>query len=151
MALIAKVETETKIKAPADKFFKLFKSQAHHLPNICSDKIHKIEVHEGDWETQGSVKHWSYTIGGNSQSIKETVESIDEENRSMTFKVLDGEVLKEYKSYKFTAQAIPKGEGCLVIWTIEYEKASEGGPDPHNYLEFAVNITKDIESHLLNA
>ncbi|KAL6350831.1 hypothetical protein AAG906_031417 [Vitis piasezkii] len=125
MALTAKVETETEIKAPADKFFKLFRSQAHHLPNICSDKIHKIEVHEG----------------GNSMSIKETVESIDEENRSITFKVLDGEVLKEYKSYKFTAQAIPKGRA----------KASEGGPDPHNYLEFAVNITKDIESHLLNA
>ena len=92
-----------------------------------------------------------FQLGENSESIKETVDQIDEENRSITFKVLDGEVLKDYKSYKFTTQAIPKGEGCLVIWTIEYEKASEGGPDPHNCLEFSVNITKDIESHLLNA
>ncbi|KAJ9708434.1 hypothetical protein PVL29_000463 [Vitis rotundifolia] len=127
-------------------------NQAHHLPNICSDKIHKIEVHEGDWETQGSVQHWSFTVGGNSESIKETVESIDEENRSITFKVLDGEVLKDYKSYKVTTQAIPKGEGCLVIWTIEYEKkVNEDVPDPHAYLEFAVNITKDIEGHYLRA
>ncbi|RVW16929.1 hypothetical protein CK203_070609 [Vitis vinifera] len=36
-------------------------------------------------KTQGSVKHWSYTIGGNSVSIKETMESMDEENRSITF------------------------------------------------------------------
>ena len=92
-----------------------------------------------------------FQLGEDSESIKETVDQIDEENRSITLKVLDGEVLKDYKSYKFTTQAIPKGEGCLVIWTIEYEKASEGGPDPHNYLEFSVNITKDIESHLLNA
>ncbi|KAJ9708432.1 hypothetical protein PVL29_000461 [Vitis rotundifolia] len=146
MALTAgKLEIETEIKAPADEFFKIFRSQAHHLPNICSDKIHKIEVHEGDWETQGSVKHWSYTI------VLRRLESIDEENRSITFKVLDGELLNDYKSYKFTTQAIPKGEACLVKWTAEYEKASEDGSDPHGYLELAVNITKDIESLLLNA
>ena len=68
MALTGKLETETEIKAPADKFFKIFRSQAHHLPNICSDKIHKIEVHEGDWETQGSVKHWSLTVGKAAQT-----------------------------------------------------------------------------------
>lgn len=68
MALTGKLEIETEIKAPADKFFKIFRSQAHHLPNICSDKIHKIEVHEGDWETQGSVKHWSLTVGKASQT-----------------------------------------------------------------------------------
>ena len=65
--------------------------------------------------------------------------------------VLDGEVLKDYKSYKFITQAIPKGEGCLVKWTAEYEKASEDGPDPRDYLELTVNVIKDIESHLLNA
>ncbi|RVW16928.1 MLP-like protein 31 [Vitis vinifera] len=92
-----------------------------------------------------------FELGGNSKSIKETVESKDEENRSITFKVLDGELLNDYKSYKFTTQAIPKGEGCLVKWTAEYEKASEDGSDPRGYLELAVNITKDIESHLLNA
>ena len=79
------------------------------------------------------------------------MESKDEENRSITFKVLDGELLNDYKSYKFTTQAIPKGEGCLVKWIAEYEKASEDGSDPRGYLELAVNITKDIESHLLNA
>ena len=43
MALTAgKLEIETEIKAVADEFFKIFRSQAHHLPNICSDKIHKI-------------------------------------------------------------------------------------------------------------
>ncbi|RVX12673.1 Kirola [Vitis vinifera] len=71
-----------------------------------------------------------FELGGNSKSIKETVESKDEENRSITFKVLDGELLNDYKSYKFTTQAIPKGEGCLVKWTAEYEKASEDGSDP---------------------
>ena len=63
MALTGKLEAETEIKVSADKFFKIFRSQAHHIPNASSDKIHKIEVHEGDWESHGSIKHWSYTIG----------------------------------------------------------------------------------------
>lgn len=79
------------------------------------------------------------------------MESVDEENRSITFKVLDGELLKDYKSYKFTVQAIPKGDGCLVKWTAEYEKACENGSDPQDYMELAIQITQDIESHLLSA
>ena len=97
-----------------------------------------------------NLKFW-FELGGESKSIRETVDSIDEENRSITFKVLDGEVLSEYKSYKFSVQAIPKGEGCLVKWTAEYKKAGEGIPDPHDYIDLALNITKDIETRLLNA
>ncbi|XP_059592210.1 MLP-like protein 43 [Vitis vinifera] len=151
MAQIAKMEAQVEIKSPSNKFYEVLSSKAHLLPKACPDKIKSIEVVEGDWKSAGSVKLWTYCIGGNSKSIKETVESKDEENRSITFKVLDGELLNDYKSYKFTTQAIPKGEGCLVKWTAEYEKASEDGSDPRGYLELAVNITKDIESHLLNA
>lgn len=80
------------------------------------------------------------------------MEAIDEENRSITFKVLDGEILSDYKNYKVTVQAVPKGEeSCLVKWKAEYDKLTEGGPDPHNYVEFAMSITKDIETHLLSA
>lgn len=92
-----------------------------------------------------------FPLGGVSKSMKETVEAVDEENKSITFNVLEGEVMKDYKSYKFTIHAIPKGEGCLVKWTVIYEKAREDGPDPHNYMEYAVQVTKDIESHLLKA
>lgn len=51
MALTGKVEIEKEIKASADQFFHIVRRQAHHLPTICSDKIQKIQVHEGDWET----------------------------------------------------------------------------------------------------
>ncbi|CAL8097414.1 unnamed protein product [Prunus armeniaca] len=47
---------------PADKFYKIFASQMHLLPNVSSDKIQGVELHEGDWETAGSVKHWDYTL-----------------------------------------------------------------------------------------
>ncbi|RVX12614.1 hypothetical protein CK203_011583 [Vitis vinifera] len=39
-------------------------------------------------------------------------------------------------------QVTAKDKGTLVKWTREYEKVNEDVPDPHAYLEFAVNITK---------
>lgn len=64
MALVGKLETEVEINTPADKFYKIFASQIMHLlPNVSSDKIQGVELHEGDWETAGSVKHWDYTLG----------------------------------------------------------------------------------------
>ena len=63
MALVGKQEADVEIKAPADKFFNILRSKIHHIPNISSDKVHGVEVHEGDWETLGSVKFWKFTVG----------------------------------------------------------------------------------------
>jgi uncharacterized membrane protein len=60
MALNGKLETDIEIKAPADKFYNIFRSQMHLLPNVSSDKIQGVKVHDGDWETVGSVKHWNF-------------------------------------------------------------------------------------------
>ena len=40
------------------------------------------------------------TKDGKDQVVKEVVESIDEENKAITFKVIEGDLLKEYKSFK---------------------------------------------------
>lgn len=61
--LKGKVETEIEIKAPAEKFYNIFRSRAHHVPNISSGSIQRVQVHEGDWETHGSIKSWNYSVG----------------------------------------------------------------------------------------
>ncbi|KAK9935298.1 hypothetical protein M0R45_022406 [Rubus argutus] len=48
-------------------------------------------------------------------------EAIDYENNSITLRVVKGDLLEHYKSFKITIQASPKGEGCSVHWTFEYE------------------------------
>lgn len=63
MALTGKLEAEVELKCPADKLFSVFRCETHQIPNVASDKIHAIEVHEGDWEAHGSVKLWKYTCG----------------------------------------------------------------------------------------
>ncbi|PRQ40952.1 putative START-like domain-containing protein [Rosa chinensis] len=152
-SLDGKLETEVEISSGADKFYKIFTSQMHLLPNVSSDKIQGVELHEGDWETVGSVKHWDYTLDGSVLSLKETVEAIDEENKSVTFNVVDGEILKHYKSFKVTLKVTEKsgGGGSLVKWILDYEKVSEEIPAPQSYQDFAVKVTEDLEAHLLTA
>ena len=89
--------------------------------------------------------------GGEAMSLKETVESVDDENKIIIFKVLEGEITKHFKIFKSHLQVKAKDQGSLVKWTIEYEKVNEDVPNPDAYLEFAVNVTKDIESHHLKA
>ncbi|OWM64003.1 hypothetical protein CDL15_Pgr006373 [Punica granatum] len=62
MGIEGKLEAELELKSTVDKLYKRLKSEIHHAPDASSDKIHAIEVHEGDWETPGSVKLWTYTI-----------------------------------------------------------------------------------------
>ena len=63
MSLAGTLETELELKSPADKLFKRLSREIHHTPNASSDKVHAIEVQEGDWAAPGSVKLWSCTIG----------------------------------------------------------------------------------------
>ncbi|KAK0573883.1 hypothetical protein LWI29_015018 [Acer saccharum] len=150
MALSGKLEADIEIKAPAEKYFNIFKAQCEHLPNISSSNIQGVDLHEGDWDTHGSVKLWKYTVEGREESYKEKVE-IDDENLSVTLVGLEGDVFKNYKSWKATFQATPKGDGSSVIKHIlEYEKLNQDVPVPNPYLDFLVSITKDIASHLDN-
>ncbi|KAL6186938.1 hypothetical protein ACLB2K_043056 [Fragaria x ananassa] len=86
MSLQGKVEAEFEITAPADKFYNIFKIEAHLVPNTSqTDSITGVQVHEGDWETDGSIKIWNYAIEGEVGTFKERVE-LDEVNKTITLK-----------------------------------------------------------------
>ncbi|KAI4338332.1 hypothetical protein L6164_016672 [Bauhinia variegata] len=99
MALAEKLEGNVELKSPAEKFYKVLKSENHHIPKACSDKVKSIEVHEGDWETPGPIKFWNYTVDGKAEIWKEKVE-VDEANKKVTFVAVEGHVLDLYKTYK---------------------------------------------------
>jgi|UniRef100_A0A2N9FPE9 hypothetical protein len=150
MALQGKVGTEIEIKASPDKYYNVFKSTAYHVPNAAPDHIQGVEVHEGDWETHGSVKIWKYTVEGESGVFKEKVE-YDDANRAVTLVGVEGDIMKEYKTFKPTYQVVPKGTGSLAKLTIEYEKLRADVPAPNKYVTLMVNITKGIDEHLAKA
>ena len=79
---------------------------------------------------------------------KELVESVDKENNKLTFKVIEGDVMEDYKSFKLIIQANPQENGSVVHWTLEYEKLKDNTPDPHAVLQLLTDVTKEIGAHL---
>ena len=58
------LEERVELKSSAEKFFNFLKSQNQQIPsNVHSEKLHAVEIHEGEWNTPGSVKLWKYNIG----------------------------------------------------------------------------------------
>ena len=83
---------------------------------------------------------------------KEIIEAVDEEKNSITYRVVEGDLMEHFKSFLSTVQCSPKpegGEGSVVHWTMEYEKLHDEIIDPHTLLELAIDVSKDLEVHLL--
>ncbi|KAF7827664.1 MLP-like protein 28 [Senna tora] len=137
---VSRVEADVPIKATAEQFHDVFCSRTHHIANVCPEKVQGVEIHDGEWGTEGSIICWNYVHDGKKCVAKEVVESIDREKNKITFKVLEGDLLKEYKSFKFIIQVIPQKKGSRVHWIMEYEKLKHHIPDPHSMLEFAVQL-----------
>ncbi|XP_062146193.1 MLP-like protein 31 [Alnus glutinosa] len=148
MTLFGKVEGDVEIKAPAEKFHEIFSGRPHHISNVTPEKIQGCALHEGDWGVEGSVIYWNYVHDGEAKAAKEKIVAIDDTNKSITFKVIEGDLLKEYKDFVIVVQATPKGEGNLVHWTMEYEKLKDDIPEPNSLLQFLIDVSKDIDAHL---
>ncbi|XP_057729708.1 MLP-like protein 28 [Arachis stenosperma] len=153
MALSGKLSIEIVMHAPAGKFFNLATKSLHDVQNIC-ERVHHTKLHQGeDWHSiGGSVKHWTYVIDGKVTTCKETIESIDENNKTIKLNLFDGDISQQYKVFKLTIQEIDNSNGSVSAkWTLEYEKISDNVKAPYGYLEFYDKIFKEMDAHLLKA
>lgn len=103
----------------------------------------------------GLSNHWagfgSAYVGDTVETLKERVE-FDDENKKITYIILEGDMLKYYKSYSVILHVLPKGdEHSLVKWTFLYEKVDDTAPEPTKYKDLLVKLTKKVEAHLVEA
>ncbi|KAF3432173.1 hypothetical protein FNV43_RR26912 [Rhamnella rubrinervis] len=150
-SLVGKIETDVDIKASPEEFHTIFKHRPHHISNVSSDKIQGCELHEGEWGTVGSVIYWKYFHDGKDKVAKEIVEAVDEKNNLITFRVIEGDLMEHYKTFKITVHCLPKPQGkqgSIVHWTLEYEKLHNEIIDPHTLVQFCVDVSKDLDVHL---
>ncbi|KAG6582117.1 MLP-like protein 43 [Cucurbita moschata] len=149
MALYGKLETDVEIKALAEKFHELIHQKPHHISKASSDKIQGVELHEGEWGKVGSILYWHYVHEGKACVSKRVIEAVDEENNSLTWKEIEGDLSKHYKNFRIKVQCIPKDKGSVIHITLEYEKLHEQIPDSHTFLQLCVDTAKDIDAHLM--
>jgi len=82
----------------------------------------------------------------------EHIESVDKENKAITYKFFGEDIDPSFKVFKLTFQAIDKEQGGAIIkWTIEYERVSEEVDPPYGYIEYFHKCTKDIDAHFVKA
>ncbi|GMI75183.1 MLP-like protein 31 [Hibiscus trionum] len=179
MAQIRRMDCQIEVKSSADKFFDAFKTKAHLMPKMSSQLVSDIKLLEGDWTSVGSVRLWYYSANNKCwgdgkvkvkpigiarfevgvkldslntfETAKELRESVDEENRTIVYKLLEGEIGNSYKNWRSILSVTPMGEGSLVKWTFEYEKLNDDVPEPVKYCDFHTTWSKDVDAYLLNS
>ncbi|XP_041011397.1 MLP-like protein 43 [Juglans microcarpa x Juglans regia] len=148
-SLSGKLSIEIEVKSSARAYYEANAKRLYEIPKLCPNCIPRIDLVEGKWEEVGAVLNWHLAYGGKTVISKEIYESIDDEKLSVTFKVIGGTFVESFKSFKFISQAFPKKEGSLVRWTYEYEKLNADIPDPKDLLQFAADITREIDDTLM--
>ncbi|CAI9275793.1 MLP-like protein 423 [Lactuca sativa] len=152
MATTGKLDVEVKVKSEADKFWNTILDSATIFPKVCSDLYKEVEVLEGDGRSVGSVRLVHFAEGSPIvKSAKEKIEELDEAKKKVAYSVIDGDMMKYYKTFKATLEVIPEAEGSIVKWMCEYEKASDEVPDPSMIRDFAAKNFQEIDAYLLKA
>nr|Q06394.1 RecName: Full=Major latex protein 146; Short=MLP 146 [Papaver somniferum]AAA19244.1 major latex protein [Papaver somniferum] len=146
--LVGKLVMESEVNCNADKYYKLYK---HHedLPSVIPHIYTSVKAVEGHGTTSGCVKEWGYILEGKPLSCKEKT-TYNDETRTIHHMVVAGDLMNDYKKFDATLVVNPKsnGHGCIVKWTIDYEKMNEDSPVPFGYLACYQQITEDLSSHL---
>ncbi|KAL6983633.1 hypothetical protein U1Q18_017013 [Sarracenia purpurea var. burkii] len=146
---VGKLDVEVELKSPADKLWLSIQDSITVFPKALPHLYKSIQVVEGDGKSVGSVRLVTYADGSPVVTVaKEKIETVEEEKKTLSYSVVDGDLLKYYKTFKATLVVTPKGGGSLVKWASEFEKASEEIPNPDAIKDFAVKIFQDLDVYL---
>ncbi|KAL2920982.1 MLP-like protein 31 [Bienertia sinuspersici] len=151
MGMKGKIEVEFEVNCHCDILHEVFGSRPHHVSSMSPLKVHGCDVHEGEFGKPGSVICWDYTHNGKRCVAKELIETMDEENKLVRFKVIEGDLLDEFKIITIVLQVISNEETNGVKWTVEFEKIHDDGHYPTKFMDLLIEVTKDIENHHINA
>ncbi|KAK4749138.1 hypothetical protein SAY87_026587 [Trapa incisa] len=149
MCVRVKLSAEIEIESSPESYFKCLKEELHHLPNAAS-RVHGFEFHEDEFNSQGSVKSWTYTLVGKDETFKERFE-IDEANCSVSMIALGGHMLERFKSYKIICKVIRVSTdkpAATVKGTLVYEKHQESDTEVFKEFEFMITMLKDLDKNL---
>ncbi|KAA8529535.1 hypothetical protein F0562_033666 [Nyssa sinensis] len=152
MPSTGKLDVEVEVKTHADKYWHNLRDAIIIFPKAFPDQYKSIEILEGDGKSVGSVRLVTYAEGLPLVSFsKEKIVAVDEAKKTFSYSIVEGDLLKYYKSFKATLAVSPKGDGSLVQWSCEFEKASEEIADPNIIKDFAVKNFIELDDYIHKA
>nr|GEV10585.1 kirola-like [Tanacetum cinerariifolium] len=122
MGLIEKKVAKVDIICNGDILYGLFRYKLSELLNLAPEYFKSCKLQEGEWGAVGSIIHWDYVLDGKSQVITQNIDAVDEKNKLISFKTLNGDLLKFYKSFKFYLQVDGNTESSTVHGPLSMRK-----------------------------
>ncbi|KAI3985338.1 hypothetical protein MKX01_033652 [Papaver californicum] len=141
MTQIVGAQVETELKCSADKFYNIFRHNIMQLTIFFPRYLKSVKI----------IKDAPSKV----LMLEEIIKSVDEENRSVTFSVLGGDILTQFKSVDFIMAVTPKDvdnikeSGSKVRWWVQYEKRSEDVHSPDGHISLLGLLTKELGHYLL--
>ncbi|PHT81395.1 hypothetical protein T459_14410 [Capsicum annuum] len=86
-----------------------------------------------------------HAMDGKEKFIKQVIEVVDSEKKSITWKVIEGNVLELYNSFII----VTSSEHQWTTLTFVYEKKTENTPEPLIDFGSFLDAIKDMEAQLL--
>ncbi|WVZ01280.1 hypothetical protein V8G54_027349 [Vigna mungo] len=145
---VQKLETNVYLQEAAEVVFDVFCNKTYSVAKAFPTKIQSIDINEGEWGTEGSIISWKYVHDGKNCVAKEVIGDIDRENYKVSFKVIEGDLLQNYTSFKFVMQFIPKENGNVTKLVLEYEKQNYDTPDPLTMIQLANEVIEKVGAFL---
>ncbi|KFK40821.1 hypothetical protein AALP_AA2G045800 [Arabis alpina] len=151
MATSGTYVTDVPLKGSVEKHYPRYRNENHVFPDAIGHHIQSVTVHEGKWDSHGSIKIWNYTCDGKQEVFKERRE-IDDEKKTVKVVGLEGHLMEQLKLYEVVFQFFPKSEDeCVCKNTMTWEKRNDEFPEPSNYMKFLKNMVTDMDHHVNKA
>ncbi|OMO99738.1 hypothetical protein COLO4_13113 [Corchorus olitorius] len=149
--LTGKLEGELEVSASAEKFYEVVCNKPTLLSTVvCPDLIPACDLLDGQWGILGSITQWTYVLGGEAKVAKMILESADSTNNSVTYRVLEGDLMLQFSLFSAKFTITPKEVGSLVSLTLDYIKLGLGVDPPQAMLELAIQVFKLLDAYLIN-
>nr|KJB14894.1 hypothetical protein B456_002G177900 [Gossypium raimondii] len=136
-SLIGKLETDMELNASAGRFMICSATGLPKFPRLLMIRCEHVLYMKVNGAKEGFIISRNYD--------HEWLNGL----KSITSRVIEGGLLKDFKSVVFKSQVSPKSQDCILHWTLEYEKLHEGIPNPETMLRFVIQICKDMDSHII--
>ncbi|KZT76476.1 MLP-like protein 34-like, partial [Dorcoceras hygrometricum] len=85
---------------------------------------------------------------GKEQTAKQLLQDIDEVKKTISYKMLGGDLLETYKNMIIIIHVETKNGIDFITWTVEYELLKPDNPHPLALIGFFIEFTKEVETHI---
>jgi hypothetical protein len=82
------------------------------------------------------------------KSSTQKTDAIDDEKKTLTYSIIEGDLLQYFSKFQAHIAVIPVGEGCEVKWTAEFTKVKHDIPDPTIVKDFAVKNFIEVDDYI---